>query len=575
MDKQLFHYKGIKPHMFIVGILTVCQGIAIIFQAIFLATAITNMFNGTASTAVLPYFFGFIAVFFIRQLMQWVKERLSFRWAEKTSFNIQNLLIRKLFELGPRGIGKNGSGNMITLSLEGIPNFRTYLELFIPRAISMFCIPIVLLFYVFRADTLSGVVLILTMPILIAFLILLGLVAKKHANTQWSSYQLLSRHFVDSLRGLLTLKYLGKSKSHQNAIETVSNKYRIATNRSLRLAFLSTFSLDFFTSLSVAVVAVELGLRLIDGMMGLQTALTVLILAPEYFQPIRDLGNDYHATMDGKDAGQQIHKLLAKETLKKGIKDIQVPRWTTDSFLTVHQLTKQSEEENKSILKEISFEVKGFQKVGIIGASGAGKSTLIDLLSGFSTTSSGSITVNETVMDDFSIPGWQEQLIYIPQHPYIFSGTVAENISLYAPNSSRTDIKKAIEVTGLTELVGRLPNGLDERIGQGGRSLSGGEEQRIALTRSLLQERSIMLFDEPTAHLDIETEHEIKRLILPLLENKLVFFATHRLHWMREMDIIFVLEDGSLVETGTHNELYDKKGAYYRLIQAQGGGRVE
>ena len=175
-------------------------------------------------------------------------------------------------------------------------------------------------------------------------------------------------------------------------------------------------------------------------------------------------------------------------------------------------------------------------------------------------------------MDDFSILGWQEQLIYIPQHPYIFSGTVAENISLYAPNSSRTDIEKAIEITGLTELVGRLPNGLDERIGQGGRSLSGGEEQRIALTRSLLQERSIMLFDEPTAHLDIETEHEIKRLILPLLENKLIFFATHRLHWMREMDIILVLENGNLVETGTHHELYDKKGAYYRLIQAQGGG---
>ena len=147
---------------------------------------------------------------------------------------------------------------------------------------------------------------------MIAFLILLGLVAQKHANTQWSSYQLLSRHFVDSLRGLLTLKYLGKSKSHQHAIETVSDKYRIATNRSLSIAFLSTFSLDFFTSLSVAVVAVELGIRLIDGVIGLQTALTVFILAPEYFQPIRDLGNDYHATMDGKDAGEQIHKLLRK-----------------------------------------------------------------------------------------------------------------------------------------------------------------------------------------------------------------------------------------------------------------------
>jgi len=575
MDKNLFSYKGIKAHLFNVAILTICQGITTVFQAVFLATAITKMFNGTAPAAVLPYFLGFAITFGFRHMIQWLKSRLSFRFAERTSSDIQSLLIRKLFELGPRGVGTNGSGNMITLALEGIPNFRTYLELFIPRAISMFFIPIVLLIHVFYSDLISGIVLTLTMPILIAFLILLGLVAKKHANAQWSSYQLLSRHFVDSLRGLLTLTYLGKSKSHQKAIESVSNKYRIATNRSLRLAFLSTFSLDFFSSLSVAVVAVELGLRLIDGVMGLQTALTLLILAPEYFQPIRDLGNDYHATMDGKDSGKHIHSLLAVDTSQAPISPVSIPRWDAESTLTIRHLNKKSEAEDKEILKGITFEVKGYQKVGIIGASGAGKSTIIDVLSGFSLPTSGSILVNHTEMKDFSALQWQEQLIYIPQHPYIFSGTVAENISLYAPDTAKENIEEAIKITGLTELIERLPMGLDERIGQGGRVLSGGEEQRIALTRSLLQERPIMLFDEPTAHLDIETEHDIKEMILPLLNNKLVFFATHRLHWMREMDVIFVIEDGRIVETGTHKELYENKGSYYRLIQAQRGGRFK
>lgn len=575
MDKNLFHYQGIKLHLLIVGILTVCQGTAIIFQAVLLATAITKLFNGTASSAVLPYFLGFLAVFLFRHLLQWLKERVSFQFAKKTSIDMQSKLIRKLFELGPRGIGKYGSGNMITLCLEGIPSFRTYLELFIPRAIAMVCIPIIVLVYTFNFDIVSGIVLLLTMPILIAFLILLGLVAKKYAQTQWSSYQLLSRHFVDSLRGLLTLKYLGKSKSHQNAIELVSNKYRIATNKSLRIAFLSSFSLDFFSSLSVAVVAVELGIRLINGGIGLGAALTILILAPEYFQPVRDLGNDYHATMDGKDAGKQIHRMLKQTDTVIPKNDVDVPRWNSDSTLTVKNLIKHSNEDNKTILNDIQFQVRGFQKIGIIGSSGAGKSTLIDILSGFSPFTSGSIMINDTVMEGFALPSWQEQLTYIPQHPYIISGTVAENICLYAPNATHEEMEKAIKITGLSELVERLPNGFNEKIGQGGRVLSGGEEQRIALTRSVLQERPIMLLDEPTAHLDIETEHDIKQMILPLLENKLVFFATHRLHWMHVMDVIFVIKNGEIVESGTHTELFAKKGTYYRLIQSQKGGTGE
>lgn len=571
MDKHLFHYKGIKLHLFIVGTLTVLQGMMIVYQAVLLAAAITNMFNGTASSAVLPYFAGFAAAFVFRHALQWIKERAAFHYGEKTSMEFQNMLIQQIFELGPRGIGKNGSGNIITLALEGIPKFRTYLELFIPRAIAMAVIPVLLLIYIYSADFLSGIVLTLTMPIMIAFLILLGVAAQKYAKTQWSSYQLLARHFVDSLRGLLTLKYLGKSKSHQNAIAAVSDKYRIATNRSLRIAFLSSFSLDFFSSLSIAVVAVELGLRLIDGVIGLQAALTVLILAPEYFQPIRDLGTDYHATMDGKDAGEQIHRLLKKSPVKTEDSAIQVPRWTDDSRLIVKNLIKFSEDEQKAILENVEFSLKGFQKVGIVGASGAGKSTLIDLLSGFSLPSIGDISAADVKMNDFSHPGWQNQIIYIPQHPYIFAGTIADNIRLYAPDATLEEIENAIKVTGLSPLVHQLPDGLNERIGQGGRVLSGGEEQRIALARSLLQDRPIMLFDEPTAHLDIETEHEIKQMLLPLMQKKLVFFATHRLHWMMEMDIIFVLDNGKLVEMGTHNELIRKKNYYYRLVESQNG----
>ncbi len=572
MDKQLLRYEGSKKTMFIIGLLTVFQSVFIILHAVFLSTALTKLFKGAAVNAVLPLLLGFGGFFFLRHLLQWAKERMAYRFAETTALSYQTLLLEKLFRLGPRGVGRHGSGSVITLCLEGITNLRTYLELFIPRAVSMICTPIILLVYVFTVDALSGVVLLVTMPIMIAFLILLGLLAQKKIDAQMDSYRLLSSHFVDSLRGLVTLKFLGKSKSHEHAIRAVSERYRMATNRTLRLAFLSTFALDFFSSLSVAVVAVELGLRLIDGKIGLESALMLLILAPEYFLPIRSFGNDYHATMDGKDAGDKIRKILSQED-RKLINTQPLPRWNEASCLAVRGLSKASTEDESFIVKNSDFEVKGFQKIGIVGKSGAGKSTFIDLLAGLRDKSSGTILFDGIEVESFTVDEWQRQLSYIPQHPYIFSGTIAENIRWYAQHSSKEDLLLAVERAGLSELVKSLPNGLDEKIGQGGRSLSGGEEQRIALARTILQERPIMLFDEPTAHLDIETEYEIKELLLPLLERKLVFFATHRLHWMKEMDLIFVLQEGQLVECGSHEELLAKKGHYFELISAAKGGR--
>lgn len=570
MDKQLLQYKGSKQVMALVGLLTLGQAISIIVQAIYLSKAITMMFQGASWKAAISSLLIFFAAHLVRNFLQWGKERLASRFADQTALSLQQQLIEKTFELGPRSVGKHGSGNMITLILEGIPQFKTYVQLFIPRFMSMAIIPIVLFFYVFMMDGLSGIILAVVLPILIVFLILLGFTAQKQMDAQLDTYKLLSRHFVDSLRGLVTLKYLGRSKAHEKAIENVSNKYRIATNRTLRVAFLSTFALDFFTSLSIAIIAVELGVRLISGNIGLEPALAILILAPDYFAPVRELGNDFHATMDGKEAGEEIRGLLAEKTVERT--DLPtVSKWTGNSSMTLESIIKKSDED-REILKDINFTVNGYQKVGIVGTSGAGKSTLIDLLSGFTQPSTGSIVVDDVKVNHLSFPDWQNQLTYIPQHPTIFSSTVLDNIRFYEPAATREEVAEAVKKAGLDELVNSFPNGLDELIGQAGRALSGGEEQRIALARLLLQNRSILLFDEPTAHLDIETEHEIKETMLPMLDNKLVFFATHRLHWMKNMDIIFVFEHGEIVEAGTHEQLLGKSGAYHQLIEAQRRG---
>lgn len=570
MDKNIVRFEGIKKHFVVVSLLTIVQVIALVFQAIYLAEGIVGLYKGTAVYAVLPSFYGFVGMFFIRHLIQWVKEKICYRFANQTANELQKKLVEKVFQLGPKAIGKKGSGDMITLTLEGIPSFRTYLELFIPRAISIMITPTIVLFYFFKADVGTGLILMIVLPISIIFLILIGILSQKKMDAQWETYQLLSRHFVDSLRGLVTLKYLGKSKKHRQSIQTVSEKYRIATNRTLRLAFASSFSLDFFASLSVAVVAVELGLRLINGNMDLQLALTLLILAPDYFLPVRELGNDYHATMDGKEALKTITNFLDQKQEEK--KEISITKWNETSSLIVSGLQKHIEEEDRSILKDIHFHVNGYKKIGIVGMSGAGKSTLTDIITGFTLPTNGQIIINGQVTDHFAHTAWQEQLSYIPQHPYIFAATVEENIRFYKPDATIEEVKEAATRAGLAELINELPNGYQEMIGQGGRVLSGGEEQRLALARTLLQERPIMIFDEPTAHLDIETEHEIKEIMLPILENKLVFFTTHRLHWMREMEQIIVLKNGEIEAIGKHADLYRDSKAYKELIDAQLGG---
>lgn len=217
----------------------------------------------------------------------------------------------------------------------------------------------------------------------------------------------------------------------------------------------------------------------------------------------------------------------------------------------------------------MKLEFNGYAKIGIIGESGAGKSTLVDILGGFLHPTSGNITINGNGVTALTDEEWRKQTAYIPQRPYIFSGTLADNVRFYYPEATQEAVAAALESAGLSKLVSSLPGGLDEMIGGGGRSLSGGQEQRVALARALLSSRPVMLLDEPTAHLDIETEYELKETMLPLFEGKLVFLATHRLHWMTDMDLIVVMQQGRVAEVGTHSELTARKGAYYELIQSQ------
>lgn len=573
INKEILTIKGIKGTMVFLFVISLLQGLAIIMQAIYLADGVTNLFNGEKLSEQLIPFVLFVLAFMGRHFLTFIRDKWMDRFASESGTALRKELLEKLFELGPRFTQSEGTGSLVTMALEGVSQVETYLKLFLPKMINMFLIPLLIFLYILTLDVQSAVIVVIVLPILLFFMAMLGIAAKRKADKQYESYQVLSNHFVDSLRGLETLRLLGLSKKYDRNIQSVSERYRKATMGTLRIAFLSTFALDFFTSLSVAIVALFLGLGLMEGTILLGPALTVLILAPEYFLPIRDFGTDYHATLDGKNSMTAIKRIINWPVSLKRKRNESVFTWTNEDSLTIRNLTVQHAESNQSALNDLSFSWKGYGKIGIIGASGAGKSTLIDVLGGFLNPTSCSVTINNQTYSSFKEMGWQDQLLYIPQHPYLFNDTVRNNITFYTPDASEEDIQLAIDKAGLRDVLNALPNGLDERIGESGRMLSGGQEQRVALARAFLDKnRKILLFDEPTAHLDIETEYELKNNIVPLFENHLVFFATHRLHWMTDMDQIIVLDQGRIVEIGSHEELMKKENHYYHLIQEHLGG---
>lgn len=567
LNKALLKLTGINKTLTILFVIALLQSAMTVLQAVALATTVTNLFNGEKLDTQLVPLVLFVAFYVGKHLLIFFRDQLMVNFSIQSGADLRKQLNSKLFQLGPNITSTEGTGNMVTMALEGISQVENYIKLFLPKLFNMLVIPIVIFIYTFTLDVRSAVILLLVLPTLLFFLILLGKAARIRADKQYESYQVLSNHFVDSLRGLETLRLLGLSKNYDKNIEQVSERYRKSTMGTLAIAFLSSFALQFFTSLSVAIVALFLGLGLIDGEILLFPALTILILAPEYFQPIRDFGTDYHATLDGKNAMSAIDNILNLPENDK--QSIELKRWDEQSSLTLSNITVQHKESNQPSLQEVSMSWTGFGKIGIVGASGSGKSTLINILSGFLQPTSGEIEVNGHKFSSLSTENWQQQILYIPQKPYIFNDTIAKNVSFYTPNVTKEQIEHACKLAGLTNMIEHLPNGIDEVIGESGRMVSGGQEQRIALARGFLdQTRNILLFDEPTAHLDIETEYEMKQSMLPLFDNKLVFFATHRLHWMLEMDWIIVVDQGQLVEMGTHEQLLAQKGAYYDFVKA-------
>lgn len=449
IDKRLFRLPGTKKLLLMLAGLTFLQAFVILFQGKYLAEALVNSWEQKSLQTIINPMILFAIAFILRHFFTLINTKIVESYASKTSENIRSQLLDKVYEAGPEMISDEGTGNLVTSSLDGIDLVENYFKLIFTKMMNMCIIPPVLLIYIYMQNIASGITLTIIVPLVILFMIILGLAAQAKADSQYKQYTILSNHFLDALRGLPTLKMLGLSKRYAKNIYTVSDEYRRRTMNTLRIAILSTFALDWLTTLGIAILAVFLGLGLINNSFPLFPALVTLILAPEYFLPLRDFSGDYHATLNGKNALNSIFEILERPS-KSESTELKAFDWNQNSQVDIQnlQFSYNGTGQNEVSLDIDKLSLHGYQKIGVIGKSGSGKTTLIRTIGGFIVPEKADIKINQEKTANFKQSNWQNKLTFLPQDPYLFAGSIAKNISFYRPDASQKEIEQAASAAG-------------------------------------------------------------------------------------------------------------------------------
>lgn len=587
IDRSLFSLPGIRAALAQLAAINAALGALAVAQAWALALAISRLWAGGALACSLVPAAAFLACYVLRQAMRTLQDSRMERYAGERASELRRNLLERVYDEGPALVQKTGSGGISALALEGISQVETYLELILPKMVGVVAVPAVILIAIFATDWASGIIALVCYPVTVLYMVMLGKTAQERAARRHAEFMRLSNHFIDSLRGIETLRLFGRSRAHAGRIYSVSERFREATMKTIAVATLSSAVLDLIATFGLAGIAILLGFRLSDGEVALLPALFVLIMVPDYFAPLRAFASDFHASLDGKNAlaaitgvisGACAHSTDRSTGTAAGAGPTQASvdddfSWEPRSTLELSGVCY-SYDGNQRALSDISIVLHGGMRVGLVGLSGAGKSTLASLLAGFIAPSAGGIRLDGAAVSNLCSQGWRHQVAYIPQTPYIFHATLAQNIAFYRPNATLEQIEDAARAMGLMGLVRDLPQGLHTVIGEAGRPLSGGESHRVALARAFLDpSRRVLILDEPTAHLDIETEVELKETLLPLFSDRLVVFATHRLHWVDQMDLVLVMESGRLVQAGSPAQLKGTQG-YLALASAINGSET-
>ena len=556
--KALLEHKG---QLLLLGLTCLVESLAIVGQAWFFGTLINNFIFSENTLHDERYSIIYLGIaIIVRLLAHYIQESVANRLGSAVKATFRERALEHMFKLGVQH--KERHGDVIHMLTDGLEQVDAYVARYIPQILYAIMIPLIMGIAIVDTLPIIGIILIITVPLIPFFMILIGKQADRLNKEQWERMSFLSGHFLDVLQGITTLKLFGRAKDQIKVIGRLSEEFKDSTLRVLRVAFLSALVLELVSTISTALIAVYLGLTLLDGEISFFSAFFILLLAPEFYTPFRQLGAAFHTGMAGKTSILKYEEFMNRQPslpiggqsqLKGKVQAIEIKDLTFTYA------------DSENGVQHISLEAKRNSPIMLVGESGAGKSTIAHIIGGFLTAPKGSVTIDGLDLCDIDIEWWRQQITYVSQHPHIMKGTLRDVLS-FGMNVSDEEIIEACKEVQLLDVINRQQDGLDTVIGEGGLGLSGGERQRVALVRAFLRKGQVLILDEVTAHLDVKTEAIISSAIKRLMDNKIVIIIGHRLQTMHWASTLYVLKHGRIIQQGSYVKLLAVDGYFKDLV---------
>lgn len=573
--RRLFsHAVGVPSYLGTGAALSFLFTIVVLVQMFSLSMIIAEVFTHQAVPGPLLFvIFGFCIL--IRSLIAWLRERNARKKSVIIKSKIRKEAFQKVLALGPLYSRSGNTGGLIHLLTESTEKLEDYFTHYIPALLHIAILPPVVILFIFYLDWPSALILLITGPLIVFFMWLIGTYAKKISQEQWKSLNRLSASFLDAIQGLKTLKMFGVSEQESENIANSSNSFREVTMRVLKVAFMSGMVLELAASISIALVAVQVGIRLIEGMMSFQPGLFMLLLAPEFYLPFRALGQHHHAGMEGSAAASELFDVIDQPAVfasagKAQQQSITITESITSAEIKLRRLQYTYPGQKEAAINDLSCTLPSGQLTAIVGPSGSGKTTFVHLLLGYIKPDQGTIRVNDLSLEDIDPELWRQHIAYVSQHPHFFNVSILDNLLMAKPLAHMEEIREAALQAGADEFSCRMPQKYQTPLRDNASRLSGGERQRLALARALLRDAPLLILDEPTSSLDPESEEIVTQATLNAAKNRTTLVIAHRLKTVRNADNILVFNKGKIAESGNHNELIQKKGIYFDYLQHLG-----